>query len=48
MSKLGDRAFADPGFSLQERGLSLVSEGPTQALGQIRAIVDKLPGKGPQ
>ncbi|MGE2721215.1 hypothetical protein [Mycolicibacterium celeriflavum] len=40
MSKLGDRAFADPGFTLQEKGLSMVPEGATQALGQIRAIVE--------
>lgn len=47
MTKLGERAFADPGFTMQERGLTLVPEGSTQALGQIKAIVDKFPSKGP-
>ncbi|MGV0736068.1 hypothetical protein ABQF35_07500 [Mycobacterium syngnathidarum] len=46
MSKLGDRAFADPGFTLQESGLSMVPEGTTQALGQIKSIVEKLPRAG--
>lgn len=46
MSKLGDRTFADPGFTLQERGLSMAPEGATQALGQIRAIVENLPRAG--
>lgn len=46
MSKLGDRAFADPGFTLQESGLSMVPEGTTQALGEIKAIVENLPRAG--
>lgn len=45
MSKLGDRAFADPGFTLQERGIALIPEGTPQALSQIKTILEKLVGK---
>lgn len=46
MSRLGQRAFADPGFTLKEQGLSLVPQGATEAISQIKGIVEKLPGKG--